>query len=348
LERALIIGGGIAGLTCLNALLEEGVEASLYEAGLIGSPKMCGEFVSPQAVALLIKWGLTSIMTIPTVEFYTPKKQIQQHLHTAAGAVSRSVAEQFLAERARKLGGKIFENTRISKITPPSPLQSFYRLQVAEKEIKAQTVFFATGKFHSQEVNIKQQYLGIKMHLPSSPTQSNLEMFIAKNAYLGILPVSKDMSNLACLIKQNKDEPFSLSIFLKKMMIQHPSLASSLQQVDLKNQFYLQVPTPGFGFRKVPNWRNSFWIGDALASLQPAMGAGFAHAMGSAIAAVHDYMQESSLQCTQYRTRLQRKLWLGKYLHFCMLTPAMSDSMLELARYPKVGNLLQSLYLSHL
>ena len=74
LEKVIIIGGGVAGLSCLNGLLDQGQSPLLLEEKTIGLPKVCGEFLAPFASLQLQKWGIGPIQPIKEVCFLIKNK----------------------------------------------------------------------------------------------------------------------------------------------------------------------------------------------------------------------------------------------------------------------------------
>lgn len=79
LEEVVIIGGGVAGLSCLNALLDQGISALLIEGSTIGTPKMCGEFLAPIAAQQLQRWDVDPLIPIPHAAFYAGIRQLDIH-----------------------------------------------------------------------------------------------------------------------------------------------------------------------------------------------------------------------------------------------------------------------------
>ena len=340
MESVVIIGGGIAGLSCLNALLDQGVSPLLLEAATIGTPKMCGEFIAPQTVDLLQNWGIDSIQPIQKIIFSAKNKKFNLTLQKSAGAIARNAVEHLLAERAREKGGRIRENSSIQKIIPATisnPIYTFY-LPTGE-EIHAKTAIFATGRI-GQTTSIPPIYVGIKTHIKHILEPATLMMYSVKDAYFGIVPISQDTSNCACLVKREAVENSgSCHEFLYHLIKEHAHLS------DLKfNELtWLEARTPEFGKKIIPEWPNAYWIGDAIASLHPAIGSGFAHGMTSAMMAVDYYLQNNP---SEYRKiclqGIHSKLQIGKWLHQLLLQPTLSFCMLPLLQFnPWISVLLQ-------
>ena len=54
----LVIGAGPAGAAAARALARAGAAVMLVERGTVGRPRLCGEFVSPEATVDLAALGL--------------------------------------------------------------------------------------------------------------------------------------------------------------------------------------------------------------------------------------------------------------------------------------------------
>jgi flavin-dependent dehydrogenase len=334
-ERLIIVGGGVAGLACLNALLDQGVTALLLEAGTIGTPKMCGEFLAPPALAQLEKWGIGPIQIIKQASFFAKDKNLNLTFQQPAGAYARSNLELQLAERARRLGGKILEKSPIQKIVPAEGDAPYLFYLASGEELQAETAIFATGKF-SQQANHSSQasYYGIKLHFPQIVKPATLLMYSQPGTYFGIVPISDTTSNCACLAKRDVVEKIgSCKQFFYHLVENNQTLQHVFQQIDLDNLAWLEGLAPEFGLRNIPDWPRALWIGDALASLHPAVGYGFAHSVESAVMAADAYCQHHLSNYHQAATQLIKpKLRLGRLMHRILLQPLLGAILFPFAR----------------
>jgi flavin-dependent dehydrogenase len=277
--EVVIVGGGVSGLCCMNALLDKGIKPLLLEAGQVGTPKLCGEFLAPKACSYLKAWGIGPIQPVSTIAISDLR------LHAHAGAMSRSEVELQLAQRAKSLGGIIQEQCKVDKLEDLHPKQ----------------LFIASGRFGVKPTHVP--YIGLKAHFAHDDAPPTLSMHLFKGGYFGIVPISSTHSNIACLVQARyKDDALSLMN---------------------KNVDFLTAPVPPFGLKEVPTLPNVYWIGDAIASLPPASGGGFCHAVHSALLAVHHSLHGSP---TTYQQELKAHLlphmrW-AKLVHNLMLTPA--------------------------
>jgi len=341
MERVIIVGGGVAGLTCLNALLDCGISAILFEGGTIGNPKMCGEFIAPSAVSLLQHWGISAVQSIEQVSFMTGNKKLNLQLPSCAGAFARNDAELLLAERAKAKGGQIRENSPIQNIISNA---DSYTFQLASGEtIETAHAIIATGKLMNAPGKIDFPYYGIKAHFPVVAQANALLMYSTHDAYFGLVPVSKTTSNFACLVKSATiKKAGSGRDFFNELVRNHSALQAINEKVDLTKINLLESKLPHFGFKKRPNLPNIFWIGDALVSFPPAIGYGFAHSVDSAMVAVEYFLKNNSNGHAQISRQLVKsKLKLGNIIHKLLLNPSYAALVLPLfQKTPWVSNLL--------
>jgi flavin-dependent dehydrogenase len=324
MESVIIVGGGVAGLSCLNALLDHGVDALLIEAGTIGTPKMCGEFLAPPALVQLKKWQIGPLQTIRQASFYLQDKKLDLAFAEPAGAFTRQDLELQLALRARRLGGRILEQVSIQKMAPATENSPYIFYLASGEEVRAKTAIFATGKLGQQNSQpVATPYYGLKIHFPHIIKPETLLMYSQHGAYFGIVPVSDEISNCTCLAKRAVVEKAgSGKDFIFRLLEKTPSLQALFENIDMSKLVWMEGKAPEFGLKNRPDWPHAFWIGDALASLYPAIGYGFAHSVSSAVMAADAYLLDA---ITHYHftatNAIKPKLRLGKLMHRLMLNP---------------------------
>lgn len=332
MESVVIIGGGVAGLSCLNALLDHDVSPLLLEGSYIGKPKVCGEFLTPGAVTLLQHWGIGPINAIRHATFFAKNRELNLSFSPPAGAFNREQAEKGLAERAQKKGGRMRENALIVKMKPATSHSPYIFELATGEEIHAKAAIFATGKYNQAHSLIKSHpYFGIKMHFPHVVKPATLIMHSHAGAYFGIVPISENLSNVACLVKREAIEKAgSCRAFWDHLVESYPLLRPFLCQPPLD---WLDSGAPSFQLRKTPAWINSYWIGDALASFPPAIGSGFSHSISSALLAANAYLQDNASFCSKkIKQRLGHKMAMANLVHQLLLAPNAARAVAFLLR----------------
>lgn len=320
MEEVVILGGGVAGLSCLNAFLDQGIDPLLIDAGVIGSPKMCGEFLSQQAVMHLERWNIGSIQQIDTISLSCEKMLLQ--IDNVAGAMSRSEVEKQLASRAKSIGGRILENSRVA-------LERNLITFLDGQTIQAKQLVIATGKVLPQQPSTEHRYIGLKAHFRHDQLTPMLQMHLFAGGYFGIVPISPEESNIACLVKRDK-LPLALQLMNKELA-------------------WFRAPVGDFGFKKLPNWPNCYFIGDALASFPPAAGSGFHHAITSSLQVVQ-YVRKNDPEGYQneMKNRIKAKMRRALILHRVMLSPQVAKMAIRFIKHRPtlLTTILQQLHLS--
>ena len=308
MEEVVIIGAGVAGLSCMNALLDCGIQPLLLDAGTIGSPKLCGEFLSLAALSQLEAWNIGPIQKIQKINMYSKKTSLS--LQQPTGAMSRAEVELQLATRARNMGGQILENKKIEYTAPG-------KFTLSDKTpIVAKQYIIATGRLGAMPTHFP--YMGLKAHFLHDSYTPCLEMHLFEGGYYGIIPISPTTSNIACLVRQ--------SAYNQAYIEMNKKLA------------WLTAPIGAFGLKKVPTLPNTYWIGDAIATFPPAIGGGFSHAINSSNLAVR-YLLKNNPE--GYRREIEHrqksKMRWAKLLHQVMLSPPASNFALHfLQKAPKI------------
>ncbi|MBS0635612.1 MAG: FAD-dependent oxidoreductase [Verrucomicrobia bacterium] len=285
MEEVVIVGAGVAGLACMNAFLDKGIYPILYEAGTVGSYKICGEFLSARACRQLEAWDISPIQKIDQIHIDSLTIDVQ------CGAMSRIEAELKLAARAKKLDGRIVEETKVEQLLPGKVLLA------DGQEIATKKLIVATGRFGAKPAEFP--YIGLKAHFTHDQLIPSLTMQLIQGGYYGIVPISATTSNIACLVKKEY-------------------LQQALNILDVE---WHTAPVGSFGIKKVPNWPNCYWIGDAIASFPPATGQGFTHALDSAL-----------LAASSQQPALFFKMHLSKLIHELMLRPTAARAAIPLVR----------------
>lgn len=321
MEKIVIIGAGIAGLSCLNAFLDKGYSPLLIEANKIGSPKLCGEFLAPSVISVLHNWEINAIQKIKQATFFTQNNNVNFTFDHHAGAIKRSDVELALAERAKQKHARIVENITIQHINPSIKNTNHILQLQSGTTIEAETLIVATGKYSNNIGSKKLRYYGIKTHIPTVVNPNSLWMFNNKNAYFGLIPVTNDISNCTCLIdiKRLPEDTSPKEYFFKLIHMQN-QLRSLLQEINFANLHYLEESVADFNLKKPLPWENTYWIGDALASFYPAIGYGFAHSIESGCKAAEFYTQNNPkkyLHVVLLDIKFKRQI--GKLFHFMLL-----------------------------
>lgn len=335
MEELVIVGGGVAGLSCLNALLDRQISPLLLEASDIGSPKMCGEFLAPPVMAQLQKWNIGPAQKIKQAQFFGTTRSLRFSFPSEAGAYARHDAEIELAIRAKNSGGRIIEQSPIQNIIPATQNTPCILHLISGETIHARDVIFATGKFSQvKPLDKASEFVGFKTHISQLIRPDTLLMYSLPGAYLGIVPVTPETSNITCLARRDVIEKAgTCKKFLASFL---PLTGESIQHVDGDELWvdWLEGSAPAFGLKTRPNWAHTYWIGDAYASVHPAVGYGFAHSITSALMVVDYYLkQDPDGYHRALKHAMRPKRLMGACMHYLLQKPKLCNTI-----FPVFGN----------
>src|SRR3954449_8903115 len=100
----LVIGGGLAGAMAALRLAAAGREVMLLEKERAAHHKVCGEFLSPEAVEYLRQAGVDpgrmGAAAVARLRFATGEKLVETELPFRALSISRCVLDEALLARA--------------------------------------------------------------------------------------------------------------------------------------------------------------------------------------------------------------------------------------------------------
>lgn len=335
----LIIGGGVAGLAAFNHLRDFKKDVILIEERSFPSHKICGEFLSPEAIPLLKKWDIVPGATISSLRMISDKTEFRIDLPQHAAALSRYFLDDSLAKRAVRLGGCLKTGCKVVKIDVPKKSGESYRLQLSSDEtLSAKRVLISTGRLPGLNGRCNPRpfrYVGAKAHFEGIDLKGELRMLLLKGAYFGMAGVGAGVVNVAGLIACTEEEakqPFeTFHIFLNSD--RGALLKKALDQGRLSFSDWMAAPVPEFGVRENPSLPNAYFLGDAKGVIPPAAGGGISMALASGVLA-----GEMALggMCKEYdrewRFRYERRIGLGKALHRLFLNQTALRLLFPLVR----------------
>jgi len=324
-----IIGGGVAGLSAANRLVDLGKQPLVIEAGDYPKDRVCGEFLSSEILPTLSQWNIHPSRMIRTVKFFGPKNaDFEFKLDSPSGSMSHVDLENHLLERAQAKKASILTNTRVLKIFPPSDQNASFEIQLSTEEtILADQLLISVGKSFDQP-HQRAIYYGRKAHFQGIEMNDVLEMYLFSGGYLGICPVDSSTINVAMISTSPEKLP--------------SHLGHRFSEIQLRNQ-WLECQLPEFGYRQLHDWTNAYFIGEAAMSIPPITGDGLSMAISSGImAAEYSVKHDAEGFRRQSRRCYRKRIFIGRVLHHLLMNQFAAKALFALCK--KIPGMAKILY----
>jgi flavin-dependent dehydrogenase len=210
----LVIGGGLAGSMVALRLASSAREVMLLEKEREAHHKVCGEFLSAEAVHYLRQAGIDPIdlgaHVIDLVRLHSQTKSVEARLPFPALSLSRRILDESLLMKADEAGCTVRRGACVERLERQNAGWTV-RLRSGES-IHAKSVFLATGKHDlnawERRGATQADLVGFKMHWNLAPAQSEalrgaMELFLFRGGYGGLATVECGFANL-CLVVRRK------------------------------------------------------------------------------------------------------------------------------------------------
>lgn len=340
IEECVIIGGGVAGLSAANQLVNCGISPLIIESGEYPCHRICGEYFSHESLPTLQQWSIPLTGNIHSVRFVKGVKEIELKLPLSAGSCSHFEFDFNLFERALKKGARALTRTTVTSLLFPTRSIDPFELELSDNQIvKARHLIIGTGKLPKiAGINIrtpKMKYIGFKTHFEGIEMGNALEMLLFKGGYLGIANVNPKTTNIAALVNKDMFPHAGDPEKIIKEIIETctPSLKKRLKGASMIFPKWLNGQVPEFGMRKNPHLERTFWIGDAAGGIPPISGEGLAIAVTSGCMAA-DYLLNSDAR--QFRIdwvrRYRKRYFFAQALHRILMQSSISEVGMNLCQ----------------
>jgi flavin-dependent dehydrogenase len=327
-KDALVIGGGLAGSALAVWLARAGRSVVLLEKTAGAHPKVCGEFLSHEALHYLARLGVDPVrmgaVPIEQVRLVNRRGRATTRLPFAALSLSRECLDQALLEEAEASGVDVLRGRRARSLTAShapdaeaiDPCWSAETEQ--DEEFTGRQAFLATGKHDlygwNRPVGKQKDLIAFKMHwrlgaAEHAALERHVELVLFPGGYAGLQPVESGGANLCLLVRRGvyRELGGSWAALLEHMCEYSDHLAGRLEDATPSWTRPLSLSAIPYGYVRAESEAAGLWrLGDQSAVIPSFAGEGMSIALHSAALAAKVFCAGGG--ALEFQRRLQSEV----------------------------------------
>lgn len=329
----LVIGGGPAGAMAAIKLAEAGRQVTLIEREAGPHHKVCGEFLSREAIHYLhgisvFPAGLGA-MPIRFVRLCSRSRLAESALPFHALSLSRRLLDTAMLSRAAAAACRVQRGAAVDRLTAH---RTGWLAHLTTGEcIAARTVFLGNGKHDlrgwSRACGAQNDLVGFKLHWRLDPVQTaalrdSIELFLFSGGYGGLSLVEHGAANLCFVVRRSKLRqeggwPAILAAICAENRLLRQRLGGA-EALEARPHAISPIPYGFLNARTCGLWR----IGDQAAVIPSFTGDGISIALHSASLAADMCLRGRSADeyMRTLRSQLHGSMRLATWLSRVMVT----------------------------
>jgi menaquinone-9 beta-reductase len=314
----VIVGGGLAGSAAAIVLARAGRDVVLIERESQPQHKVCGEFLSHEALTYLYSLGIDvagmGAVSIHSVRFAGQRDKSEAKLPFAAMSLTRRKLDEQLLRVAKNAGATVLRG-RSAKTIERADFGWCVAIDGAESVFAAE-VFLATGK-HDLRGRVRPKgkqsdLVAFKMYWKLAPKQAStleghVELVLYRRGYAGLQPVEEGAANLCCLIERKELQRLGgrWKNLLAAMLRDCSLLRERLRDAKPLLEKPVAISAIPYGYVRASS--DGLWaLGDQAAVIPSFTGDGMSIALHSGCLAAEMYLRGETAE--QFQRRLQGEL----------------------------------------
>ncbi len=302
-DEVLILGGGVAGCAASIALARKGRSVTLIEREATPRHKVCGEFLSGEALEDLHVLGIdvASLGAVPIdyVRLAAARRAAEAPLPFPAASLTRKALDTALIAEAIAAGVRV-ERGRSVQAVGRTTGEAWQATLNDGTTRQAPTVFLATGKHDIRGLTRPKdphQWVAFKMYYRLSAAQTAeladaSELTLYSGGYGGIQTVEDGITNFCCVVQRRYFARAGLRWegLLATMQQDCPHLATRLDGAEPLLDKPITVTHIPYGYLRRATEDGLYCIGDQAAVIPSFTGDGISIALHTARRAAAAYL----------------------------------------------------------
>ena len=348
-----IVGGGPAGSTLAALLARRGYSVVLADRDTFPRDKLCGEFLSYDALPILEAFGidLSAAPTIDRCRVVGRRRTYEFDFPHPARGISRMLLDSLLFRHAVACGAQAFEGSTVVDVAAD-------RIVTDRGEIAARVVVGAWGRWGRFDAQLGRafardrahRHFGFKRHYRGPRDPHIIELYSFDRGYLGVSAIERDETNICGLVHASRlaGHKGRWEAFVEQIREEEPQLDAMYGRYTPAQEGFLSSEPVIFRARSAVEG-SIFMIGDASGIIDPLTGNGMAMAIQSALVAapfIARTLANGHRRRVEDEYRQEHRAFFGprvawsRRVAFLLSRPALLETSLALARTPAAGQFL--------
>lgn len=304
--EAIIVGGGLAGCAAAIPLARGGRRVLLLEAGRYPRQKVCGEFVSAEAMPALFELlgngePFAAAPRIAKVRFLWRDRVAEAPVKPPAYSISRTQLDELLWHAAAAAGADVRDNTTARALTRSA---DGFVVRTSTGDFCGRRLLDASGRWSRlrAEQNVAGAKIGIKAHVRGDGSSESVDLYLFSGGYCGVQSAGADELNVCALVDAR------LARTLQAVVALHPALRERARGWSVVAPEC--TTSPVLRRRPRPVRDGILRVGDAAGFLEPLFGDGISVALRSGMLAATAVLDPGVDYAAAYHHRF-RRVFLG-------------------------------------